>query len=107
MIAKKNLRIASFIMLMAIALPASSSSIVPDASQTNSPAKTEDPRAQQLLQRLEDIKSMNKLELTRLEKKNLRKEVKGIKKEMKDNTRGVYLSVGAIIIIILLLILIL
>lgn len=89
---------------MAITLPASSSMIVPDAGQTNSAAKTEEPRAQQLLQRLEEIRDMNKSELTRLEKKSLRKEVKEIKKEMKG---GVYLSVGAIIIIILLLILIL
>ena len=62
---------------------------------------------QQLIHRLEDIKGMNKSELTRLEKKSLRKEVKGIKKELKANGKGVYLSVGAIIIIILLLILIL
>lgn len=103
MIVKKILRIASLVILMAITLPASSSMIVPDAEQTNSAAKTEEPRAQQLLHRLEEIRDMNKSELTRLEKKSLRKEVKEIKKEMKG---GVYLSVGAIIIIILLLILI-
>jgi predicted PurR-regulated permease PerM len=107
MVVKKFLRIASLVILIAITLPASSSMIVPDAGQTNSAAKTEDPRAQQLLQRLQDIRDMNKSELTKLEKKNLRKEVKGIKKEMKAVTGGVYLSVGAIIIIILLLILIL
>jgi len=67
----------------------------------------ENPRAQHLVQRLEDIKSLNKSEMTRLEKKNLRKEVKEIKKEMKAISGGVYLSVGAIIIIILLLILLL
>jgi len=93
-------------MLIAIALPASSAALVPASSQTNSPAKTEDPRTQQLLQRLKDIKEIDKSEMTKLEKKSLRKEVKGIKKELKDNNQGVYLSVGAIIIIILLLILI-
>jgi hypothetical protein len=107
MIVKKNLRIAVLVILIAITLPASSSMITPDAVQTNSAAKTEDPRAQQLLQRLEEIKGLDKSELTRLEKKNLRKEVKEIKKEMKAVKGGVYLSVGAIIIIILLLILIL
>jgi hypothetical protein len=107
MTAKNLLRIASIVILMAITLPASSSMIVPGSSQTNSSAKTEDPRAQQLLQRLEEIKDMNKSELTRLEKKSLRKEVKGIKKEMKEIKGGVYLSVGAIIIVILLLILLL
>jgi hypothetical protein len=107
MTAKKILRIASLVMLMAIALPASSTLIVPRSFQANSAAKTEDPRVQQLLQRLEEIKGMNKSELTRLEKKSLRKEVTGIKKEMKEIKGGVYLSVGAIIIIILLLILLL
>ncbi len=104
---KNMLRIASLAMLIAIAVPANSSIIVPAPSQTNSPARTEDPRAQQLLQRLEAIKGMNKSELTRLEKKSLRKEVKEIRKELKEVKGGVYLSVGAIIIIILLLILIL
>jgi hypothetical protein len=106
MTAKKILRIASFVMLMAIALPASSA-LVSDSSATSSPVKTEDARTQQLLNRLEEIKDMNKSELTRLEKKSLRKEVKDIRKEMKSMSGGVYLSVGAIIIIILLLILIL
>jgi hypothetical protein len=50
---------------------------------------------------------MNKSEMTRLEKKSLRNEVKDIKKEMKVMSGGVYLSVGAIIIVILLLILLL
>jgi predicted PurR-regulated permease PerM len=106
MTAKNILRVALFVALTAIAVPASSSSIVPGSSETNSPAKTENPRAQQLVQRLEEIKGMDKSELTRTEKKSLRKEVKGIKKEMKSSG-GVYLSIGAVIIIILLLILIL
>ncbi len=103
MTAKKILQLASFVMLMAFALPASAGTIVPETL----PAKTENPRAQQLLQRLEEIKGMDKSELTKLEKKGLRKEVKEIKKEMKAISGGVYLSVGAIIIIVLLLILIL
>jgi predicted PurR-regulated permease PerM len=102
--ARKILPIASLVMLLAIALPAGSTVIVTESSQTNSSAKTETPRAQQLLQRLEDIKDMNKSGLTRLERKSLRKEVQEIKKEMKG---GIYLSVGAVIIVILLLILIL
>ena len=101
---KKILRIASFALLVAITLPASSAIIVPSSSQTNS---TENPRAQQLIQRLEELKGTDKSEMTRLEKKGLRKEVRGIKKEMKEISGGVYLSVAAIIIIILLLILLL
>jgi hypothetical protein len=104
---KNFLRIASFVLITAIALPASSAIIVPGPSPTNNPAKTENTRGAQLLQRLEDIRAMDKSELSGSEKKSLRKEVKGIRKEMKAVSNGIYLSVGAIIIIILLLILIL
>ena len=104
---KNFLHIASLVMFIAIALPASSAIIVPGSPKSNGPAKTEDTRAQQLIQRLEEIKGMDKSELTRLEKKNLRNEVKEIKKEMRATSGGVYLSVGAIIIVILLLILLL
>lgn len=60
-----------------------------------------------LLNRLNEIKAMEKSSLTSTEKKSLRKEVKEIKSELKATGNGVYLSVGAIIIIILLLILLL
>ena len=72
------------------------------------PAKTEIPkevRAQQIESRIIEIRDMDKTNLSRAEKKDLRKEVKGLKKEARE--RGIYLSIGAIIIIILLLILLL
>ena len=102
---KKILQTASLVLLIALALPASAAIIAP-ASSSNA-AKTENLRAQELVQRLENIKGMDKSEMTRLEKKELRKEVKDIKTEMKVMSGGVYLSVGAIIIVILLLILLL
>lgn len=104
---KKFLKIASLVILIAIALPASSTLIAPDSPKSNGTAKTENSRAQHLIHRLEEIKGMNKSELSRLEKKSLRNEVKEIKKEMRVLSGGVYLSVGAIIIVILLLILLL
>jgi len=104
---KKILRIASLLLFMAITLPASSSMIAPGSSQANTASNTENSRAQQLEQRLEEIKNIDRSEMTRLEKKGLRKEVKAIKKEGKGINGGVYLSIGAIIIIILLLILLL
>lgn len=64
-------------------------------------------RSAVLLYRLEQIKAMDKSGLSSLEKKELRKEVKAIKSEFKATSGGVYLSVGAILIIILLLILLL
>jgi hypothetical protein len=50
---------------------------------------------------------MDKSQLSKTEKKELRKELRGLKKQANALGGGVYLSVGAIIIIILLLILIL
>lgn len=97
----------SLVLFMAITLPAISAVVPPASSLSSNAAGTENNRAQQLISRLEEIKGMDKSELTRLERKSLRKEVKGIRKELKDGGKGVYLSVGAIIIIILLLILIL
>lgn len=60
-----------------------------------------------LLARLEEINEMDKSDLTRSEKRELRKEVRQIDKTLALNGDGVYLSVGAIIIVILLLILLL
>ena len=102
MITRKLLRLTTLVLFIAISLPATSSTI----SSAPEPGAT-DPKAQQLLLRLDQIKAMDKTQLSSTEKKNLRKEVKEIKKEMKVLSGGVYLSIGAVIIIILLLILLL
>ncbi|WNM18048.1 hypothetical protein [Flavobacterium capsici] len=57
------------------------------------------------LDRLEEIKEMDKSEMTRAEKKELRKEVRAIKAELRSTGNGLYISAGAIIIILLLIIL--
>jgi hypothetical protein len=64
-------------------------------------------RAVVLLDRLDEIKSMDKSAMGRIDKKDLRNEVRAIKSELKSSGGGVYLSVGAIVIILLLLILLL
>lgn len=63
-------------------------------------------RLEQIKQRVYEIKAIDKSTLTRSERKELRKELKAMKQQARE-VQGVYLSVGAIIIIILLLILIL
>ncbi len=65
------------------------------------------PEMQVMMNRLEEIKSLDKSEMSRAEKKELRKEVRAIKAEARSSSNGVYLSVGAIIIIVLLLIILL
>ena len=62
-------------------------------------------QVQRLQNRLEEIKAIDKSTLTKEQKKALRGEVKQIKKEMKAISGGVYLSVGAILLIALLIIL--
>ena len=54
--------------------------------------------------RIAEIKAMDKSKLNAAEKKQLRKELRSMKKAL---TGGVYLSAGAIILIVLLLILLL
>ena len=66
-----------------------------------------DAESEALLSRLDEINEMDKSDLTRSEKRELRKEVREIDKTLTLNGGGVYLSVGAIIIVILLLILLL
>ncbi|MGV3547951.1 MAG: hypothetical protein ACO1N4_12865 [Pedobacter sp.] len=60
-----------------------------------------------IVSRVDEIKAMDKSKLSKEERKELRKELKELKKSARAVGGGVYLSVGAIIIIILLLILIL
>jgi Skp family chaperone for outer membrane proteins len=61
--------------------------------------------AKALLSRLDEIKTMDKTKLKASDKKNLRKEVRSIKRELKDISGGVYISAGALIVILILLIL--
>jgi hypothetical protein len=71
------------------------------------PAPSESTEAKALLVRLNEIKAMDKTNLNVSEKKNLRKEVRTIKHQLKEIGGGVYLSVGAVILIVILLIVLL
>ncbi len=99
-----------YLMMMVLSLSVFPSTI--SASEKNStvnPANTKEVPAEVkvMLNRLEEIKAMDKSEMNYSEKKVLRKEVRAINANLKSSNSGVYLSVGAIIIIILLLILLL
>ena len=62
---------------------------------------------EKIVNRVEEIRKMHKSNLTRAERKALRTELRQMKDQARAMSGGVYLSIGAIIIIILLLILIL
>lgn len=94
--------------LPALLMALSITLITPVFASKTTPVKTEVPkevRAKQIENRLFEIRKMDKTNMTKAEKKELRKEVKSLKKEAA--TQGIYLSIGAVIIIILLLILLL
>lgn len=61
--------------------------------------------ADALILRLDEIKAMDKSTLNRAEKKELRKEVRTIKAELRETSGGIYLSVVAVLIIVLLIVL--
>ncbi|MDI5897591.1 hypothetical protein QLS91_10050 [Flavobacterium sp. LB2P84] len=103
-------KVTFYLMMMVLSL-----SVVPTqmlAAEKNPTSVSNNPKevpaeVKVLLNRLDEIKAMDKSSLNSSEKKELRKEVRAIKAELKSTGNGVYLSVGAIIIVILLLILLL
>jgi hypothetical protein len=74
--------------------------VIPKAAPT-----ADELKADSLTARLYVISSMDRTNMSATEKKTLRKEVRSIKKNLKEVRHGLYISIGAAIIIILLLIL--
>lgn len=67
-----------------------------------------DARIQQLKDRVEEIKHMDRSQLTKEDRKELRHELRDINNEAKEiRGSGIYISVGALLVVILLLILLL
>ena len=102
----KNLFKCAFLIFFITLAPALQSKDFVPSLVSNRSETLEAAEAQKLIQRLDEIKAMDKTSITRSEKRALRIEVKNAQKKLNSNG-GVYLSVGAVIIIILLLILLL
>lgn len=102
-----NLKKIITVLLVAMSVSLVTPAFAANENPVNTEKSNDEARAQQLMNRLTEIKNMDKSNLTSTEKKELRKEVREMKKEVKRNSRGIYLSVGAIIIIVLLLLLLL
>ncbi len=101
-------KVAAFAFLLATTAPAFSNNVTGDPVKTTKPAKVVDQaRVIEIGKRVDEIKAMDKSSLSSSDKKELRKELRGLKKDMATAKGGVYLSIGAIIIVILLLILLL
>jgi hypothetical protein len=97
-----------FLIATALIFVFSFSSVIAKEKNTK-PSLTENQKAriEVITKRIDVIKSIDKAQLSREERKNLRNELIEMKKELKVTNGGVYLSVGAIIIILLILILLL
>ena len=82
-----------------------------DAKPKNDPKKelteAQQIRLAEMEERIEEIKAMDFKSMSKDEIKSVRSELKEMKEEAKKANNGVYLSVGAIIIILLILILLL
>jgi len=103
-------KVPLYLMMMVLSLSIFPSTInATEKNPTSVSANTKEVPAEVkvMYNRLEEIKAMDKSSMTSVERKALRKEVRAIKAELRTTNNGVYLSVGAIIIVILLLILLL
>jgi hypothetical protein len=96
---------ATYLLFLALLSPFSSLHAIetdPPKTTTEIPAEV-----QLMINRVEEIKEMDKSSMSRVEKRELRKEMRVLKAGVRSSGNGLYLSVGAIIIIVLVLILIL
>jgi peptidoglycan hydrolase CwlO-like protein len=81
---------------------AESKSIAPVATENKLSAED----VSRMNKRVEEIRSMDKSEMTGSEKRELRKESKGIKENVRRSGEVIYISGGTLLIIILIIILI-
>ena len=114
---KLALSVMAAIMFILVIPPQLRAENEPAPVAVTAPATVASKDASVLVARVEAIKAMDFSTLSSTEKKELRKELRAIKSNLKESNKndvvatsgngGVYLSVGAIIIVILLLILLL
>jgi hypothetical protein len=80
---------------------------LPSGIPVDSTKNIESAEINALTHRLEEINGMDKSKLTSPERRQLRKEVRTIKKQAKALSGGVYVSAGALIVLLILLIVLL
>jgi hypothetical protein len=88
--------------MLSVAVPA-----FPVTEPVRAVVETPEETISRLTKRLEEIDAIDKKTLTKEEKKELRGEVKEIKKEMKRVGGGVYVSIGAALLVLILLLILL
>lgn len=98
---KTKIKLLAFILLL------SSSAFTAQAGTEKYMTKAQtEARVTQIKQRVGQIESMNLSSLDRVQRKELRHELKGMAKELRDGTY-IYISAGALILILIILIILL
>jgi len=104
---KKTILIA---LMMIFTLGATTAFASTSDLKSNEPVPTENKlsaeEVSRLLNRVEEIRKMDKSTLTTSEKRELRKEIRDIKKNVRKDGTVLYISGGALLVIILIIILI-
>lgn len=104
---KLLLSVMTFCLLLLLVPAQSNAATEPIPIIGDSIAVVETARVNALLARLGEISLIDRTTLRPPERKELRKEVRSIKKELRERGGGVYISGGALLIVIILLILLL
>lgn len=104
---KIKLTILAFIMAFSFNPNQLSASNVKSENFNSTPKTAEKNSSEILISRLHEINKMDKSRLTKSEKSSLRNEVISISEKLKADGGGIYISLGAIIIILILLIILL
>jgi len=79
--------------------------VVPTEESIKTSKNVESAEAKAILTRLDEIKAIDKSDMTSKQKKELRKEVRTLRTQLAAIGGGVYISAGALIIILLLILL--
>jgi hypothetical protein len=103
----KTARLRFLFVVITLLIASPTFATVTEGAGAVTPTETPEAKIARLTQRIEEIKAMDKSGLSKEERKALKKEVREIRDEVKAASGGVYLSVGAILLIVLLLILLL
>jgi len=103
---KKLSYLLMFMMLFTAVAPgfAEAKDLKKDKDKTELSAEDQE-RLSEIDARVAEIKDMDFSDMTKAEKKEVRNELKSLNKEAKQLASGVYISVGAIIIILLVILL--
>ena len=104
---KKIYLIAATVMLTFAAFTSQAATTFNKEAIASMTTEQKQARIEEIKARVNEIKAMDKSQLTKEERKDLRQELRSDKQEARAMGGGIYLSVGAIIIIILVLILVL